>query len=160
MKKNTKNYLKILFTVLIILIIWAVIRYEIQQEKLKQEAIKIEQENIKIDEYNFQQLEKAKPVLENIPEDAKVFYWLKEFNSIYKANIQPIKNCYFVGLKNWKEKYIFWFKLESKKYISQYRTEYFAYPKYDIPVDEICTWHCYDANRPYFEYLISHPCKD
>ncbi len=70
--------------------------------------------NIYIDMYNFEQLEKAKPILESIPGNAKKFYGLKQFNNLYSANIQPIKNCYQVSNDNWEEKYIFWFQLKSK----------------------------------------------
>ena len=67
-----------------------------------------------VDMYNFRQLEKAKPILESIPEDAYKFNTLKDFNERYDANIQPIKNCYYIGSSNGEEKYLFWLQLESR----------------------------------------------
>lgn len=121
-----------------------------------------------IDMYNFKQLGKAKPILENIPKDAETFYNLKQFNEIYHANIKPIKNCYLVNNYNWKGEYIFWFKLESLIYMYIYWGEYFAYPKYNLPKGRLCFWlniwgwggECYDDNRLHFEKVVSNPCKD
>lgn len=76
-----------------------------------------EKDKIAIDRYNFEQLEKAKPILESIPETDERFYSLKEFNQKYNADIKSIKNCYYVINYNWDEKYIFWFKIESLIYI-------------------------------------------
>ena len=56
--------------------------------------------NIQIDNYNFQQLEKARIILENIPLDAQKFFTLKDFNEQYKADIKTIKNCYYVSNDN------------------------------------------------------------
>lgn len=119
-----------------------------------------EYNNIKIDEYNFSQLEKAKIILDKIPKDTKKFYTLKEFNTQYNADIKPIKNCYDVSNINWSESYMFWFKLYSKKYIKIYWTRYYAYPKYDLPVETVCVWECHDNNRAAFLYIISNPCND
>jgi hypothetical protein len=56
-----------------------------------------EQDKLAIDRYNFEQLEKAKPILESLPVNAPKFYSLKEFNEQYKADIKPIKNCFSVS---------------------------------------------------------------
>lgn len=66
-----------------------------------------ERDALNIDRYNFQQLERAKPILESMDNVGR-FYWLEEFNTKFQANIKPIKNCYFVGNYNWNKKYIFW----------------------------------------------------
>lgn len=102
--------------------------------------------------------------MDKIPKDAKKFYTLKEFNNIYSADIKPIKNCYYVSNYNWDNPYIFWFNLESNKYIKQYWTGYYTYPKYDLPNDEIIcfgtTESCIDSIKVKFTNIISNPCKD
>jgi len=125
-----------------------------------------------IDYYNFQQLEKAKPILESISENEPNFYNLTDFKDRYNINIKPIKNCYYISNNNWNEKYIFWFKLESNYYKNKYNTEYYAYPKYDKPIFTNCLWWegmhdewhwwgwCFDASRVYFEKVISNPCEN
>ncbi len=115
-----------------------------------------------VDYYNFNELEKAKIILEKIPENTDKFYTLKEFNEKYNANIKPIKNCYDISNYNWNEKYIFWFKLESLLYINMYWTKYYTYPKYNAPYINICeSWvGCYDRNKEIFIKTISNPCKD
>jgi len=117
---------------------------------------------IYVDYYNFKQLEKAKIILEKIPENAEKFYTLKEFNEKYNANIKPIKNCYDVSNYNWNEKYIFWFKLESLLYTYIYWENYYSYPKYNYKYTKMCvSWiWCYDASKDYFINLISNPCKE
>ena len=62
--------------------------------------------NIYTDIYNFKQLEKAKPILESINVEEK-YFWLDTFNSKYKADIQPLKNCYYVSSENWAYSYIY-----------------------------------------------------
>ncbi len=117
--------------------------------------------NIYIDMYNFQQLEKAKPILESIPTDAKKFYTLKDFNDQYKADIKPIDNCYLVNNDSWNQKYIFWFQLKSKVYKLLYSNYFYAYPKYDIKWSTMCdNYNCYDASFAYFMSVILHPCKN
>jgi len=122
--------------------------------------------NIKIDNYNFGQLEKVKPILESISKNDETFYSLREFNQIYNTDIGPIKNCYYVSNSNWNEKYIFWFQLESQKYIKQYWIKYFVYPKYDLPKDCVYLWMwnqlawCPDKTKDKFEDIISHTCKE
>lgn len=120
-----------------------------------------EKDKIAIDRYNFEQLEKAKPILESIPETDERFYSLKEFNQKYNADIKPIKNCYFIINSNWNEKYIFWFELESLIYIYIYRTKLFAYPRYDLPFDPIyySGWP-WDRIKNDFIETISNPCRD
>ena len=67
-----------------------------------------EQDKLAIDRDNFTQLEKAKPILENIPANARKFYTLKEFNEQYKVDIMPIEDCYYItNFNNWNQKYIF-----------------------------------------------------
>ncbi len=121
--------------------------------------IALDWSNIQIDRYNFEQLEKAKPILESIPATAPKFYTLKEFNQQYNANIQPLNNCYYVSNYNWKEKYIFWFQLKSNMYKFLYWNTY-TYPKYSLPTMNVCTWECYDHNANKFKYITSNPCKD
>ena len=156
-----KKYVIIWWVILLTVVFWLLIVNQIKQEKLKQEAIKIEQENIKIDEYNFQQLEKIKPILDDLVLSWKKIpnSWIEKFNNKFSQKIQPKKNCYYIWTYNWSEKYIFWFKLESKKYITKYWTAYFAYPKYALPIDYICTWECYDYVFDDFMYTISNPCE-
>lgn len=126
-----------------------------------------EQDKLTIDRYNFEQLEKAKPILAQIPEDTRKFRTLKEFNDIYKANIKPIKNCYYVRNYNWDMPYIFWFQLESLISKFVYFWNYYAYPKYNLPYNQVCFWGpgwwgigCYDNNKDLFEWIITKPCKE
>jgi hypothetical protein len=117
-----------------------------------------------VDFYNFRQLSKVKNILKDIEKWDKQFFYLEEFNDQYKAWIQPVKNCYY--LRNYKSQdrvlYTFWFKLESYVYAYIYWTQYYAYPKYDIPYWQQCVWWiwCYDRNRESFEYIISNPCEE
>lgn len=134
-----------------------------------------EQDKIKIDEYNFEQLEKVKAILDPLDKDSYNFNNLKEFNEKFNQNIKPIKNCYYLIDKNSffrKNKgpwgYIFWFELESNMYIKKYGTKYYAYPNYDLPNDSMCIWWwwqgdwwwCFDRYRSVFESTISNPCQD
>lgn len=110
--------------------------------------------NTRTDIYNFNQLEKAKIILNKIPKEDYKFFTLKKFNSKYNAEIKPTKNCYYVSNDNWNQPYIFWFKLESIIYRLRYLNIYYAYPKYDIPVHKIpgMGW---DENYQDFRYTIS-----
>lgn len=122
-----------------------------------------EQDKIAIDNYNFEQLEKVKLVLDKISTDSKKFYTLKEFNKEYNEEINPIKNCYYVSNSNWNEKYIFWFQLESLIYKFIKFWGNYAYPKYNLPADYVCTWwnNCnYDFIFSRFIKTISNPCQD
>ncbi len=94
-----------------------------------------------IDIYNFRQLEKVKVILKDLKRTDKKFLDLKDFNKIYNANIQPIKNCYYLRNYSTEDRvpYLFGFKLESYIYIYIYQTQYYAYPKYDIPYGQLCT---------------------
>ena len=139
--------------------------------------------NLYVDIYNFRQLEKAKPYLYTVDENTEDFHNLDEFNNLYWININTIKNCYDIGNYNGKFPYIFWFKLESILYKKIYKIEYYAYPEYDIPYQQICmwwvsrcwdepewndapytmaeceyNWSCIDWNRQSFELTISNPC--
>jgi len=111
-----------------------------------------------IDNYNFKQLEKAKPILETIWEKDERFTSLNEFNERYSADIKPIKNCYYVNNNNWKYQYIFWFKLESLFYSYIYRTSLYSYPWYDQPI--IKKLPLKDSLYEYFYLIISNPCRD
>ena len=119
-----------------------------------------EKENIAIDEYNFSQLDKIKPLLEAIPANAKKFYTLKDFNTLYHGDIQPMKNCYYVSNDNGNEKYIFAFNLESKKYRELYLRSFYAYPWYNLPFERFCIWYCYDNNMRQVLNTLSHPCQN
>lgn len=131
--------------------------------------------NIKIDKYNFKQLEKVKDILDWLDKNSYSFGNLNQFNEKYNQNIKTIKNCYFIAdrnrffeSKNWWWGYIFWFKLESQKYLKKYWTEYYAYPKYDLPKNRIylwmggwwVDWEAMDSTKMDFEKKISNPCKD
>lgn len=121
-----------------------------------------EQDKLAVDRYNFEQLEKAKPILTQIPKDTKNLSTLKEFNDIYRVNIKPIKNCYYVRNDNWSKPYIFWFQLESLISKFVYFWSYYAYPKYDLPYQQVCVWGgwCYDHYKYLFKWTISHPCEE
>lgn len=160
MKKNVLVTL-IWFLLLVILFLLINLFFSDKIEEFK---------NVRIDEYNFKQLEKAKVILNNIPQDSKKFYSLNEFNELYDINIKPTKNCYYVSNSNGKENYIFWFKLESQEYKNKLWEEYYAYPKYDLPYDESCfpseiiwfpgEWVCMDMRKERFLGTISNPCND
>ena len=148
-KSKTK---KVLIIVLIILLLFI--------------YLLIDWKNLYVDIYNFRQLDKAKPYLETIDKNTKDFYFLKDFKEI---NIKPIKNCYYIRKWNWKYLYIFWFKLESILLKFLYRTEYYSYPHYDLPVK--ISWQPIwitklpdnfnpDSNRRIFESIISNPCEE
>ncbi|MDD3793231.1 MAG: hypothetical protein PHI37_00260 [Candidatus Gracilibacteria bacterium] len=113
---------------------------------------------IYIDNYNFKQLEKAKPILETIKEGDERFFSLNEFNERYGADIKPIKNCYYVSNYNGEEKYIFGFKLESLFNMFIYKHNYFAYPRYNIPYEKRLYYD--DYNLFIFEEVISKLCRD
>ncbi len=111
-----------LFRIVVILLIWALIIFEWK--------------NIYVDRYNFQQLEKAKKVIENIPENKKTYRVrnLKQLNSKFKADIEPLdkRYCYYVYYQFDKEEnkvyFEFWFKLHSLLYKLIYRWKYYNYP--------------------------------
>ena len=176
MKKNHKIILASIILMIVILFWGKIIHntYMISPE---------EKEKIAIDKYNFEQLKKVKEVLKDIPEEEMKFTNLKELNKKYDIEIEPIKNCYYVLTTNfldnyeWESSYIFWFQLESNKYKNKYKEEYYAYPKYDLPVKELCApsstkWNpftvdvkdlettCTDMRRARFESTISNPCED
>lgn len=122
--------------------------------------------SVYIDIYNFRQLESVKIILKDLKRDDKQFFNLKEFNNIYTINIQPIKNCYYLRNYKWEDRvsFTFWFQLESLIFMWVYKTRYYAYPKYDLPVTKVCTgmynWRCSDASWNNFRYVISHPCEE
>lgn len=152
---NKKNIRALIFTMIVFIVFcWALYFWKLWKD---------EQDNIKIDEYNFTQLEKAKSILENTPTNTKKFYSLREFNEQYKADIQPMKNCYYVSSNNGSEKYIFWFMLESQKYKKVFWTEEYAFPKYNLPTWRNCFWMWWNPEclnyKTFFIETISNPCK-
>lgn len=136
-----------------------------KQEYQIDTVIESQENKEKIDEYNFAQLDKVKQVLDN---DTNTGYIIKnylDFNKKFNQDIKPIKNCYFFKTENGEYPYIFWFKLESDKYINKYGTWYYVYPKYDMPYNNLCFWYkynnpCQDRNYLEFETTISNPCRD
>jgi len=161
MKEKIKNIVKNkYFKIIIKLFVWLFLLLILSFVLVAVYSFTFEKDKIAIDRYNFEQLEKAKPILETIDENTKKFYNLKEFNERYNAWIKPIKNCYSINMNNWKYFYKFWFRLESLLYIYIYRTKLFAYPKYDTPYQNVCMWGCFDWNRKAFERIISNPCKE
>lgn len=169
-KKNTRIILIIIIW-MIMLLLWGKFIYSayfISPE---------EKQAIAVDTYNFEQLKKVKNVLKGIPEEEVNFINLKRFNSKFNQNIEPIKNCYYLTSMNnfddytGESTYIFGFQLESNKYKKKYGEEYYAYPKYDLPIRESCfpwgfigvdtwSWSCMDMNKSSFNWTISNPCKD
>jgi len=149
--------------VLMLAIIWVSIYiYYPQIAKYRQE-----QEKIAIDEHNFSQLEKIKWVLNHKIDLDYSFYWYQDFNKQFNQEITPIKNCYFLVDRNsyfkdrlWWWGYIFWFQLESNKYIEKYESNIFAYPEYNLPEEIFCAWWCSDVNRDDFELTIMKPCEE
>jgi len=124
----------------------------------------IDGKNLYVDMYNFRQLEKVKIILKDLKREDKKFNNLNEFNEIYNVNIKSTRNCYY--LRNYKSEdrvlYTFWFKLESYIYIYIYWDKFYAYPKYDLPVEIFCWWWptCGDINKENFERVISNPCEE
>ena len=113
---------------------------------------------IGIDIYNFRQLEKARIVLDELPEDEKKFYILKQFNERYDQNISPVINCYYINNDNGKYTYIFGFKIYSIAYKMFYWTSSYAFPWYDQGYWNFCDGECYDRNEWQFNFTISHSC--
>jgi len=159
-----------LFRIVVILLIWALIIFEWK--------------NIYVDRYNFQQLEKAKKVIENIPENKKTYRVrnLKQLNSKFKADIEPLdkRYCYDVYYdKNptwpWYV-FTFWFKLHSLLYKLIYGWEYYKYPNWihkSEPSEqckkemELSKWRytwipsCAWLNAYYYRYMriVNNPCE-
>lgn len=135
------------------------------KEIIEKEVELSETEKEKIDEYNFSQLELVKSNLSNFQ---KVDFTIRnyiDYNRKYEPDIKPIRKCLYVSTENWQEPFIFWFKLESEKYITEYGTWYYIYPKYEVPKDEICHWlwewwiWCIDNNYWNFKHTISNKCR-
>lgn len=126
-----------------------------------------EQDKLAIDKYNFKQLEKAKLILDKVPNEKIEFYSYDNFNEIYKTDIKPAKNCYVFNDSNWDKPYIFWFQLESLIYRYIYFWKNYAYPSYSRHNDTVCfgeysNWAsggCYN-NKQSFIDTISNPCQD
>lgn len=136
-----------------------------------QEEDLIEVENLEIDEYNFEQLEKVKNILDWLDKNSYSFENLKDFNEEFNQNIKPIQNCYL--LSNWnniffnksKDDYIFMFKLYSKYYFKKYKSIYYIYPEYKFNEikNSLCSSHWWDCgtDMAFWDYLqvISTPCR-
>lgn len=144
------------------------------------EILAYEQEAIQIDEYNFSQLEKVKQILKEVPIEEYDFRNIEEFNEQFNADITPIKNCYYIEAteiipiryKEIWDWYIFWFKLESRKYQKKHNIEYFAYPEYSLSYNRACDadlwpWWLFDVvwmtcdDRSWwnFKWRTSRPCR-
>lgn len=130
-----------------------------------------EQDKIAIDRYNFKELEKVRLILKEVPREQYKFRNFNDFNKKYWLWIKPIKNCYYMVSTNYFDNYnqkqwiwyIFWFKIESVLYKFRYLNWYYAYPKYDLPIEYFCDWwkKCdADMNLNWFENDISNPCRD
>lgn len=159
MKNKTKKICKILIK-LLVWFLWLLILSFILVSIY---SFTYEKDKIAVDKYNFEQLEKAKTIIENDKYYNIIFRNIRQFNSIYNSDIKPIKNCYYLSKYNWDEKFIFWFKLESMIYKIIYFRENYVYPKYDLPIYNICTWgnRCdYDSTKARFIKTISNPCQD
>lgn len=134
---------------------WVIIK---KDEELTQE------EKEEIDKYNFEQLELVKSNLSNFQKwDFTIRNYI-DYNRKYDPDIKHIRNCYYVSTENWKEPFIFWFKLESDKYKEIYGLWYYVYPKYEIQKDELCFWlwewsWCIDKNYTNFMSIISDNCR-
>ncbi len=167
----------ILVVVLLVLIILVVAWYKYYQ---------YDKENLKIDYYNFQQLEKVKKVIENIPENKKTYRVrnLKQLNSKFKADIEPLdkRYCYYVyyqfDKENNKPVFGFWFKLHSLLYKLRYWWEYYKYPnwihksepseqcKKEMEISSKLWWYrwmpaCAWLNVYYYRYMeaVNNPCE-
>lgn len=147
MKLNSKLWITVMIACVVVWFLFYLI-YDYHKEY----------ESLAIDQYNFSQLEKIKLLLDT-KNTVTSFNTLQEFNTKYNVDIKPVRNCYYASSSNWKEKYIFWFKLYSRDSMNKYWVDYYVYPRYDIPYDKICYWVCDDRNKLNFEYVISHPCE-
>ncbi len=142
-----------------------------------------DKENLKIDYYNFQQLWKAKKVVENLDWEKKYYYInsLSALNQKFDTDIHPTdkRYCYDVYYSYFKEKkdytFTFWFKLHSKLWKLLNGWEYYNYPykmKKPEPSEECkrqqklsewrwytwlpaCVWWIY-----YWRYMeiVNNPC--
>ncbi|MDD2907807.1 MAG: hypothetical protein PHH98_04145 [Candidatus Gracilibacteria bacterium] len=170
MKKNIK--IVIIKLILLILIILILGKYSYNYYINNEHVTKEELENIKIDEYNFEQLEKVKSVLNGLNKNSYSFENLKEFNEKFNQNIKPIKNCYLLSngnnvfLDKSNDNYIFMFKLYSMDYGKRYKNMYYIYPEYKFQEIEnsLCSSHggiC-GTDVAFGDYLetISTPCED
>lgn len=159
--KNLLNNKKNNVIILILIFLWSVIFFWY--------TFIIEKININSDEYNFQQFEKIKSILEwEAPTEYK-FWNLQEFNEKYNSDITPQNNCYFLIDRNRKYDtfdddtigYTFAFELLSLKYNRKYNSDIYIYPSYNLPKTEICPWgYCYDTTSYWFSKIISNTCLD
>ena len=150
--KKLNNKLTLIIIISLLIVIWYTLyRYQQQQEE----------ENIKIDEYNFEQLETIKSILWNINYNIIQLNTLRELNNyttkVY-PDIIPMKNCYYITTnlinnttKNNNIKYIIWFNLESNKYKTKYKKDYYTYPE---------NYKFTDLGYKEFLKTISNPCRD
>ena len=168
-----KTIYKVLIAILILVLIWEYYYF-------------VERKAIEIDRYNFQQLEKAKKVIENIPENKKTYRVrnLKQLNSKFKADIEPLdkRYCYDVYYDTnptwpWYV-FTFWFKLHSLLYKLRYWWEYYKYPnwihksepseqcKKEMEISSKLWWYrwmpaCAWLNYYYYRYMriVNNPCE-
>ncbi len=142
--------IKLIIWLLIVIISGITWKYWYEYYKHIEILNKQEQENIKIDEYNFEQLEQVKSILNSQSKNIHTFKNINEFNKNYNVDIRPIKNCYilankdniYLNLEN-KSDYIFLFNLYSKKYRKIYKNLYYVYPesKFKIIEESLCWNH-------------------
>lgn len=157
-----KKQLVYIFSTIFIIFTFFVIGFYFSVNKELSLEKKVEQENILLDEYNFKQLEKAKTFLMQNSLSGKNFFWLDEFNELSNLDIKPLKDCYYISSSNWEEDYIFWFQLYSNKYKDKYWNDFYAYPRYSIPVEYFCWWSidCNDdLSLNWFMITIKRPCN-
>ena len=145
-----------------------------------------DKENLKIDYYNFQQLWKAKEVVENLDWEQKYYSAdsLKSFNYQFDTNIEPLdkRYCYDVYYTYFTKRkdytFTFWFKLHSKLFKLFNGWEYYNYPynRKEPTESEQCKkdkkaisnhpwikWmppSCVTRGR-YYDYMeaVNNPCK-
>lgn len=134
------------------------INIEQNNDNINVKEILTEAEKEKIDEYNFSQLEIVKSRLDNLPRDSYVLNSYMDFNEKFEDKLNPIKNCYYLRTWNWDNPYLFWFKLESEKYITNYWTWFYSYPSYDLPIDNFCFSKCIDRNYDKFINVVNSTC--
>ncbi len=145
-----------------------------------------DKENLKIDYYNFQQLWKAKEVVENLKWEQKYYPAdnLKSFNYQFDTNIEPLdkRYCYDVYYTYFTKRkdytFTFWFKLHSKLFKLFNGWEYYKYPnwvhksepseqcKKEMEISSKLWWYrwmpaCAWLNTYYYRYMeiVNNPCE-
>lgn len=113
-----------------------------------------------VDIYNFSQLKKAIPILEELPEETEKFYTVNKFNDLTNFNLKPIYKCYYISNNTKDDTYIFGFKLNSLLFQFYQGTDEYAYPYYNKEYWHFCDGKCYDKARDIFKKTISHSCDN